>query len=207
MNEGRDEGTPAGTIEGAASYRIDEAEFAASERATALATGRVPDSRIIRIALAFLGSTLLLIGLPAVLLWLGSAGFRRQEKADEAAVAGLVLAAFGGWFTDRWLFAPGRRMRRRFRESPLAGQRFDITLTPDRLLSRTSKSEVRMAWDFFPGVVELRDGFVLVYPSMSGLWVPKRGIVAPFNARGVAGFLRSKARTYRVINRRAGSAE
>lgn len=200
MDEDAPQVEPTPEIVGRVSYWFNEAEFTAAQRAVLIANGQSFDGWIVRLPLLFLGHLLLLFGLLVVLLWLGSS-FRQQPGSAGTATMGLVMALAGGWIVDRWLYGRGRRMRKRFRNSPLAGLRVDLTLTTDRLLAHTEKSDGRTAWDFFAGAVELRDGFVLLYPPGLGSWLPKRGILAPLDAPNVAAFLRSKVANYRTISR------
>ncbi|AMV35874.1 YcxB family protein [Planctomyces sp. SH-PL62] len=192
------ESTP--EVVGRVSYWFNEVEFTAAKRAVLIANGQSFDGWIIRLPLLILGHVLLLFGLLIVLLWLGT-DFRGRPGSAGSAIMGLVLVLAGGWLLDRLLYGRGRRMRKRFRDSPLAGLRVDLTLTTDRLLSHTEKSDARTAWDLFTGAVELRDGFVLLYPPGLGIWLPKRGVLAPLDARTVAAFLRSKVANYRTIAR------
>ncbi|WP_165247051.1 YcxB family protein [Paludisphaera soli] len=183
---------PPGAIVGRADFWYTEDEFARAERRVQIANGRSFDGWVVRLPLLVLGHFLLLFGLAVVGVWLGSADFRNREKSTGSMVVALGFLVAGGWIVDRWLYGRGRRLRKRFRDFPLAGCKVELAFTPDRLLTRSAKSEGRTLWELFTGVFESRDGLVLTYPPGQGTWIPKRGLQPPFDAPAVAAFLKSK---------------
>lgn len=185
-------------VVGTASYGYHEAEFLAARRAMNIALGR-PDGFWWRLPMILFAHFLILLGLLGAGIAIGKGEWSALVLTGFFGLPGLV-------FAYRWGYGRRRRLRKEFADSPSAGLKIDLTFTTGRLVSHSPKSDGSYQWRAFPAVVELRDGFLLMAMTKTGVWIPKhalKGIDAP----GLAAFLRSKVARYRVTRRTARTSE
>lgn len=186
------------TILGEAAFRYSQAEFIAAFRARRIARSSDYDSWSARIFLLILAHFLILAGAFGL--------FRQVEDGVTSWLfVGLALAtvALGAWIADNWLYGYRRRYRTLYRDHPLAGLDVDMTFTPGRLVTHSANFDGAVTWPLFAKVFELRDGFYLEVQPLNGAWIPKHALHPPFDAAALANFLRSKAKTYKLVDRRA----
>ena len=106
------------------------------------------------------------------------------------------------------IYAYRKRLSLKYRADPLAGEKIFYEFTPLRMIVRDALSEGSEDWGFTRGVVELRDGFVLVPVGFQpGRWIPKHAFHESFGVDEAAVFFRSKVKRYKVIDRFAGLPE
>lgn len=189
-------------ILGEAAYRYTEAEFIAAFRAKRIARSKDYDSWPTRISFIVIGHLLLLMGAIVLLPQI-------EEGVNSWPLVGIALAwvALGGWIVDTWFYGYRRRYRKLYRDHPWAGLDVDMAFTPDRLITHSANLDGTVAWPLFARVFELRDGFLLEVQPLNGAWIPKHALRPPFDADALASFLRSKVKTYKVVNRRARPSE
>ncbi|MDG3007493.1 hypothetical protein [Paludisphaera mucosa] len=184
-------------VVGWASFRFTEDEFVAATRAVTMAQLRWYGSRFWGILFFGFWHVLLLGGLYLIVRWARSGDGPDGPVSGWTAVEGLLATLVAGRILWVGFYGLHRRVRASYARFPFAGDEYAMALTPDRYITHSPLVDSSDDWAFLPGVVEFRDGFVLLNKSgAGGLWLPDHALHAPFNHPAAAALFRSKAPRY-----------